>query len=356
LTYGTNRLRQNQRLIVGTIVVAILAATLLPSRTEQLRPFSFCLTCDFRWLADAVLNVGLFLPFGLAAGSRAKTSWKVALVGALLSTTIELLQMVVPGRDPELRDIVCNTAGAALGAALVYRPHAWLVPSPRRAAWLVGAVALALLGVVAGTADLLAPARTGAPGRIRRVETDAVLIYQSRADVIGLDQPSYYVRGLFIGADPAVPVHADVSHLRTGWCLHFGAAERCRIGPTLGRGWAALIYPAAVPHRWADALIDVAWTVVLFFPLGFWSTRRVLPLSFGAAIVLLGIVPSIAGLVPTTLGEWFGALAAMGLGYAIAESLRSALNPVVARLEPSVRTSPAMPSSTTTPTRVDRRP
>jgi len=110
--------------------------------------------------------------------------------------------------------------------------------------------------------------------------------------------------------------------------LRVDAIERCGIGPTLGRGWSALIYPAAVSHRWADDLIDIAWTAALFFPLGFWTTRRTRALSLVAAIVLLGVVPSIVGLVPTSLGEWLGAWASIGLGYATAERVRRRFSPV----------------------------
>ena len=314
-----------QRIIVGTVVLAILAATLVPAGTGLLRPFSFCLTCDFRWLADAVLNVGLFLPFGTAAAWHAKSFWKVAVAGALLSTAIELLQLVVPGRDPELRDILSNTMGAVLGAALVYRPRAWLLPSGRRAAWLAGVTAAGILAVIVCTAVLLSPARTQDPLHVSRVDGDAVVGYQSRADVIGLDQPAYYVRGMFPGVDPG-PVLVDVSHRRTGWCLRLAATERCRIGPTLGRGWAALVYPTAIAHRWADALIDILWTAVLFFPLGFWTTRRAVALSIGALILLLGVLPTMVGLVPTTLGEWAGACVSAAAGYIVATVIRRHLS------------------------------
>ena len=106
MTYRPNGRRWSQRQIVAGIVLVILVATLLPSRTDVRRPFAFCLTCDFRWLADAVFNVALFLPFGLAAGWRAKSPWKVALAGALLSTAIELLQIVrIHGHAPDMRPL-----------------------------------------------------------------------------------------------------------------------------------------------------------------------------------------------------------------------------------------------------------
>ena len=328
MTQGTSRLRAKQRVIVGTVVLAIIAATLVPSRNGPLRPFSFCLICDFRWLADGVLNVGLFMPLGLAVGWHGRAFWKATLAGALLSTAIELMQMVVPGRDPSIRDILSNTAGAALGAALVYRPRSWLFPTRRRAVWFVGVAALAIFGALAFGGVLLAPAQPRDPFQVTRVDSDAVVGYQSRADVMGLDQPVYYVRRIFAGSDPNTPVRLEVSHRWTGWCLRGVAMERCHIGPTLGRGWAVLIYPSAVPHRWADALIDVGWIAILFFPLGFWTTRRTMALSIAALVLLLGILPMLVGLVPTTLGEWVSACVSTAAGYVIAAVIRRHLSVV----------------------------
>jgi hypothetical protein len=336
LTYRPTGWRPSQRQIVAAIVVVILGATLLPSRTDVRRPFAFCLMCDFRWLADAVLNVALFLPLGLVAGWRAKSPWKVALAGALFSTAIELLQIAVPGRDPELRDILSNSAGAALGAALVYRPRAWLFPGERRSTWLVGIVSVAVCGVIVGTSLLLAPARPQEPIHVSRHESDAVVRYQPVADGIGLDQPAYYVRNMF-AEEPIGPARIDVTRRSTSWCLRFGAIERCHVGPTMGRGWSVLIYPAAIAHRWADELIDVLWTAALFFPLGFWTPRRRWVLSAAALIVLLAVVPSVVGLVPTTVGEWIGACAGAMAGVAFAEALRRRYVPRIRTIQQARR-------------------
>jgi len=335
LTYDTTRQRGRHRAIVGAIVLAILAATLVPSRSGILRPFSPCLTCDFRWLADGVLNVALFVPLGLAAGWRATSFWRVAVAGALLSTAIEVLQMMVPGRDPSLRDIVANTTGAALGAALIYRPRVWMLPTARQATWLMGAAALAILAAIVCTGVLLGPAEPRDPIHVSRAGDDAVVRYQSRADVIGLDQPAYYLDGMFRGVERFPPVTGQVSHRWSGWCLRIATANRCRIGPTPGRGWAVFIYPAAAAHRWADGLIDIAWVAMLFLPLGFWTTRRTLGVSAGTAITLLAVVPPLSGLVPATLGEWIGGFAGLAAGYAAHELLRRRF--AIAGVQPSRR-------------------
>lgn len=78
-----------------------------------------------RWgLRDIAVNVLLYLPFG-AAGFLAlarrgrRRMWAAAgatLAGMLLSATLEMLQVYVPGRDPSLSDVASNTVGSAAGA------------------------------------------------------------------------------------------------------------------------------------------------------------------------------------------------------------------------------------------------
>ena len=67
-------------------------------------------------------NILLFVPFGLLLRAlRPGWSWlTVVLIGALASATIEILQAVArPGRTADVRDVIANTLGAALGC-LVY--------------------------------------------------------------------------------------------------------------------------------------------------------------------------------------------------------------------------------------------
>ncbi len=75
--------------------------------------------------ADIVLNILLFVPFGFGLSERFRGmgwSWKRALLatwiaGAVLSYTIEFLQIYIPTRDSGWEDVVTNGAGAAVGAA-----------------------------------------------------------------------------------------------------------------------------------------------------------------------------------------------------------------------------------------------
>jgi glycopeptide antibiotics resistance protein len=76
---------------------------------------------ELSWLtydrAEYLANVALFVPVGLflllLAGSRL---WWLALTGAiLLTSSIETVQRVIPGRVSDERDIAANTVGAVVG-------------------------------------------------------------------------------------------------------------------------------------------------------------------------------------------------------------------------------------------------
>ena len=64
-------------------------------------------------------NVALFVPLGLLISWRFAgwRWWRVALVGALVSVVIEVVQAVTPlDRTASVTDVLANTVGAALGA------------------------------------------------------------------------------------------------------------------------------------------------------------------------------------------------------------------------------------------------
>jgi VanZ family protein len=76
------------------------------------------------WLTDQraeyLANVALFVPLGLflvlLTGSR---YWWLALVAGLaLTSSIETVQRVLPGRVPDERDVAANTLGTAVGIVL----------------------------------------------------------------------------------------------------------------------------------------------------------------------------------------------------------------------------------------------
>jgi glycopeptide antibiotics resistance protein len=88
-----------------------------------------------RWIADAgitsyqrsafvleiLANVALFVPIGLLlalAWPRLRL-WQTVLIGALMSVVIETVQGVMPSRFPTLSDVIANTFGTLVGAAIV---------------------------------------------------------------------------------------------------------------------------------------------------------------------------------------------------------------------------------------------
>ncbi|OHB84775.1 MAG: hypothetical protein A2Z38_08150 [Planctomycetes bacterium RBG_19FT_COMBO_48_8] len=96
---------------------------------------------DMYWdegtVKDILVNTLGFVPFALCMlmfliGNRRMSPRRAAfltiLAGAILSLIIETIQMGLPTRTPSLLDLLCNTAGAALGI-LVLR----IIPLPQNA-------------------------------------------------------------------------------------------------------------------------------------------------------------------------------------------------------------------------------
>lgn len=96
------------------------------------------------YLRDVFLNVAGFVPFGVAFCAYFSLRRKVnralvitIVVGALLSLTIEFLQLYIPARSSSSTDLIMNTLGTAVGA-LAYRslsPYLWPVRVESRAFW-----------------------------------------------------------------------------------------------------------------------------------------------------------------------------------------------------------------------------
>ncbi|GGK71323.1 VanZ family protein [Ornithinimicrobium pekingense] len=132
--------RRRWAAILAGYLVILAAVALWATAVDA--PVRAPLDDGLAWLADqgvsgvryghveALANLGLFLPFGLLlAGALPDRAWWLAgLAGLLLSGAIEVAQMGLSGRTSSLRDVVFNTAGALIGAAL-FR----LVASARRA-------------------------------------------------------------------------------------------------------------------------------------------------------------------------------------------------------------------------------
>lgn len=154
------------------MVLAALAMWVL------LYPLDVALVASSRWLGEwevhklnTMGNVLLFLPWALAAGwalRRRRWAWggavlATAAAGALWSLAGETAQVWMPGRHSSMVDLLANTTGAVIGAAIGWpagrrwdRGYAerwgwWMsLPAVRRAGWAV----LALMVVKTAPFDL----------------------------------------------------------------------------------------------------------------------------------------------------------------------------------------------------------
>ncbi len=105
-----------------------------------LRPFWCDIELNRELVADVIVNVFGFVPFGLCLSGclrqarRGSYAWVFAgatVLGAFLSLAIEMAQVALPGRDSSSLDVICNTVGAGLGAVLFRgvsmsrKPGAW---------------------------------------------------------------------------------------------------------------------------------------------------------------------------------------------------------------------------------------
>jgi hypothetical protein len=155
-SFSTHPARRVGILLAVAGAAAILGLTLVPHPDQAsysaLTPL-LCLVCGDTGGADVFLNILLFVP--MATGLRLLGwSWlRVVATAALVSLAVECLQyFVVSGRDASLSDLLTNTGGAAIAAAVAPWLPDLVTPAPRAAPRrLVGAavVWLAALGVSA---------------------------------------------------------------------------------------------------------------------------------------------------------------------------------------------------------------
>ncbi|MEL7243012.1 MAG: VanZ family protein, partial [Cyanobacteria bacterium J06573_2] len=128
-----NKFRSSKFLILVIFsILAVLVATLYPfnfalpdsiSKRELVNSFD-----NNSFFSDQVNNVLLFLPFGFGLTGllqRNKTKLilqivAVTLASAALSSTVELLQIMVPSRTPTPADIFNNSFGGFLGLICFY--------------------------------------------------------------------------------------------------------------------------------------------------------------------------------------------------------------------------------------------
>ena len=128
---ATGRTRLVVRAALALYLAGLLALTMSPQPDD---PTAFgWVRRAVEWVAahgvpvtfpavEAVGNLLLFVPFGVLAGLLlpVRRWWVVLVAGAALSAAIELIQLAIPGRWTTLQDWVLNTAGTALGLAVLF--------------------------------------------------------------------------------------------------------------------------------------------------------------------------------------------------------------------------------------------
>jgi hypothetical protein len=93
-----------------------MAGTLTPATDwRQAKNRIGCVLCDEGSTPDAIGNTLLFLPFGFVLARALAGVGRTVVIATGFSLLVETAQFVVPGRDPNLGDVIFNGAGATLG-------------------------------------------------------------------------------------------------------------------------------------------------------------------------------------------------------------------------------------------------
>src|ERR1700752_4662136 len=308
---------------------AILLATLHVGGHSTSGGWSFNLASGDAALAELLQNLIFFIPFGVALTLCGVSLRRSVVLGALLSFSVEFAQQWIPGRDPSVGDIVCNTLSTAIGAGLVRLAPRWLTVSPARSNWhALGAAFLAILAWLR-TAAALAPAYGPSPYRVvARPDYNNWGLYGAAVPEATMQNGLLYVTAIFPPTPPGRPsplaavedargnvatilavagrdltmrydmpagkltlAEPDVrwervlSHIAPGdtftattgheagrLCLSMNGAWRCDLGYTIGDGWKLIFYPEHW-RGWLLAIINACWVAGWTIGVGFWAGR-----------------------------------------------------------------------------------
>ncbi|HEY2805659.1 MAG TPA: VanZ family protein [Gemmatimonadales bacterium] len=144
------------RLVQAAAILLIVTATIVPA-AEPGRGSPLCLLCGDEATSGFLLNIALFVPLGLVLAWSGWSVKRTALTGGVLSVLVETAQWFIPGRHSALDDVVANTIGAMVGAALWIALPRLLDPDALvRRRLLVVATIVAVLAQIA-TAILIVP-------------------------------------------------------------------------------------------------------------------------------------------------------------------------------------------------------
>src|SRR5687767_11442474 len=111
--------------VMAVICLAVLAATLTPAADwDDAKNRLFCVACDQESAADILGNTLLLLPLGFCLSLASVRGYRTAAAAAAFSISIEAAQSFIPGRTPNLGDVVFNVTGAVTGWMLPRRTAA----------------------------------------------------------------------------------------------------------------------------------------------------------------------------------------------------------------------------------------
>jgi hypothetical protein len=110
---------------LAAYVAAVAVVLLSPVSPERLVAATTALLRDDLGLVmvrqgwvEFAANVALFVPVGLLVTLVTRRLWLGVVLALVLSAGAELVQELLPGRTASLRDVLANTLGAAIGAAV----------------------------------------------------------------------------------------------------------------------------------------------------------------------------------------------------------------------------------------------
>jgi VanZ family protein len=222
------------RLFLALSVLLILVTTLWPIGDAAPQSVGFCVLCGELGTLDFLNNIVLFAPLGAALAWSGFNRSEVALSAFLLSSTVELLQFAVPGRDPSVGDLLANTLGAMLGREVLPAASSmWRARGPRA----LGLLSCYAVAFVAGMAMLshivrpdlpygalygqIAPARRDLapyPGEVKEVEfaglplrSDRLPLDWSRAQQLLVD--GYSIRAAVGGSSKSISQRTAIARV-----------------------------------------------------------------------------------------------------------------------------------------------
>ena len=104
-----------RKVLVGLYILIILWITLFSRTPGTVRIFrGLFWEIEMGYWIDIRLNVLLFLPLGFLLGTATET-WRIVLLGFILSVFIELLQYALVLGWCQADDVLNNTIGTAVG-------------------------------------------------------------------------------------------------------------------------------------------------------------------------------------------------------------------------------------------------